>query len=185
MKTGRIIAAVVALILCFSLTGCSMFSAQTERLMTPPELTGDMYPISRAISRSIKGEYQLKYPSAGERRSAIILEDIDDDGVFEAFAFYSTQDDEMTNMHINAVRKGKNGYKSVAEQSVVAGNVERVDFCDLDGDGIEEILVGWEVYGSSEKKLCVYSLAEKSLTQWLSEKYTGFICCDLTESGDM
>lgn len=184
MKSGRVWILLMSLYLCFSLTGCGMFSVDIERLMSPPELSGDMYPISRALSASIKEDYQLKYPSSGERRSAIILEDIDDDGVFEAFAFYSTQDDEMTNMHINAIRKDKNGYVSVAEQSVVAGGVERVDFCDLDADGKKEILVGWEVYGSSEKQLCVYSLTNKALNQRLSEKYTGFTCCDLTLSGE-
>ncbi|MBO4692933.1 MAG: VCBS repeat-containing protein [Clostridia bacterium] len=183
MKIRRITAVFMAACLCVLLTGCKMFSVDTEQLMTPPELTGEMVPISRALSSSIKGEYQLKYPSSGERRSAIILEDIDGDGAVEAFAFYSTQDDETTNMHINAVCKGKSGYKSVAEQSIVAGNVEMVDFCDLDGDGIKEIIVGWEVYGASEKRLCVYSLDRKKLSRRLSEKYTGFACCDLTGSG--
>ncbi len=184
MKSSKIIALLTAVFFSFSLTGCNMFSVDTEKLMTPPELTGEMSPINRAIKKSIKGEYQLKYPSSGDRRSAIILEDIDLDGTFEAFAFYSTQDDEMTNMHINVVRKTESGYKSVAEQSVVAGGVERIDFCDLDADGVKEILVGWEVYGSSEKQLCVYSLNGKTISQRLSEKYTGFICCDLTGSGD-
>ncbi len=184
MKANRAVVFILSVWLCFSLTGCGMFSVDTERLMSPPELTGDMYPISQALSKSIKGDYQLKYPSSGERRSAIILEDIDDDGTFEAFAFYSTQDDEMTNMHINAIRKDNKGYTSVAEQSIVAGGVERVDFCDLDGDGKKEILVGWEVYGLSEKQLCVYSLTDKALDQRLLEKYTGFSCCDLTLSGE-
>ena len=180
MKPLRFVAVILAIMLSFSLTGCSIFTIDTEQLMTPPELTGDMYPIFRALNTSIKGEYQLKYPSLGDRRSAIILEDIDGDGNAEAFAFYSTSDDEMTNMHINAICPSGENYKSVADQSIVAGSVERVEFCDLDGDGLEEILVGWEVYGSSEKQLCVYSLKGETLSQRLAEKYTGFICCNLT-----
>ena len=174
---------VFAVLLC--LTGCDIFTVDTDTLMTPPELNGEMQPIARALSASIKGEYHLKYPSLGDIRSAIILEDVTGDGVFEAFAFYSTSDDEMTNMHINVICRTKEGYKSTADSSIVAGGVERVDFCDLDGDGIKEILVGWEIYGSSEKQLCVYSLNDNKLTQRLSEKYTGFICGDITgESGD-
>ena len=184
MHFKRIAAVFLAVFLAAFLCGCDLFTIDTEQLMTPPALTGDMYPISKALAKSVKGEYRLKYPSLGERRSAIILEDIDGDSIFEAFAFYSTSDDEMTNMHINAISKNGDTYASVDEQSIVAGAVERVDFCDLDGDGIKEILVGWEVYGSSEKQLCVYSLSNDTLSVRLSEKYTGFICCDLVGDGD-
>lgn len=181
MRPRKIAAVVLCVLICLTMTGCNMFTIDTEQLIAPPELSGDMQPIGEALSKSIKGEYRLKYPSLGERRSAIILEDINSDGVFEAFAFYSTSDDEMTNMHINAICRRGDEYVSVDEQSIVAGAVERVDFCDLDKDGIKEILVGWEVYGSSEKQLCVYSLMGDSFAVRLSEKYTGFTCCDLTD----
>ena len=184
MKRNKAIAVVLAFAICLLLCGCDMFTIDTEPLITPPELAGDMQPINEALKKSINGDFRLKYPSLGERRSAIILEDIDGNGGFEAFAFYSTSDDEMTNMHINAICKRGGEYVSVDEKSIVAGAVERVDFCDLDGDGAEEILVGWEVYGSSEKQLCVYSLTGDNLTVRLSEKYTGFICCDLVGDGD-
>lgn len=179
MRLKKAVAMMAAFCMFFCLSGCKMFTFDTDTLITPPELDGEMQPIARALSAGVKGEYHLKYPALGDRRSAIILEDITGDGTFEAFAFYSTFDDEMTNMHINAICRTDGGYKSVADSSIVAGGVERVDFCDLDGDGIKEILVGWEVYGSTEKQLCVYSLGDKKLTQRLSEKYTGFICCDL------
>lgn len=183
MKFKRIVLFLVALFTVLNLTGCSIFTIDTEQLITPPELTGDMYPIYKALTASIKEEYQLKYPSLGEHRSAIILEDINGDGRLEAFAFYSTSGDEMTNMHINAISRSGDTYKSIADQSIVAGGVEKVDFCDLDGDGTSEILVGWEVYGSSEKQLCVYSLSGETLSQRFTEKYTGFLCCDLTDDG--
>ena len=183
MKVYRITAAITAAIMLFCLCGCDAFTVDTDKLINPPELTGAMYPIGKALSDSVQGEYQLKYPQSGEYRSAIVLDDINGDGSPEAFAFYSTADDEMTNMHINAICKSGEEYKSVSEQSIVAGGIERVEFCDLDNDGTREILVGWEVYGSSEKQLCVYSLKDKKLTPILSEKYTGFLCCDLTGSG--
>lgn len=183
MKLKNAAALILATITVFMLSGCNTFSVDTDALMTPPELSGDMYPISKALSKSVKGEYQLKYPSLGDRRSAIILEDINRDGILEAFAFYSTADDEMTNMHMNIISYVGNGYKSIADMSIVAGGVERVDFCDLDDDENMEIVVGWEVYGSNEKQICVYSLDGSETSQMLSEKYTGFICCDLQGDG--
>ncbi|MBR4909702.1 MAG: hypothetical protein IKZ47_00060, partial [Clostridia bacterium] len=183
MKTGRALALFICAVMAFCLCGCDTFTVDTEKLISPPELTGSMYPIGKALSESVRGEYQLKYPQFGEYRSAIILKDIDGDKTPEAFAFYSTAGDEMTNMHINAIRQNGDEYKSVSEQTVVAGGVERVEFCDLDGDGISEIIVGWEVYGVSEKQLCVYSLNRDNMAVMLSEKYTGFLNCDLTGNG--
>ena len=183
MKPRGIIAAALSVALVLCLCGCDTFSINTEKLITPPKLTGSMYPIGEALANSVGGEYQLKYPQSGEYRSAIILNDVDGDGVDEAFAFYSTADDEMTNMHINAIRRNGEDYESVAEHSVIAGGIERVEFCDLDSDGTSEILVGWEVYGTSEKQLCVYSLKRKTLPVLLTEKYTGFLCCDLAGRG--
>ena len=183
MKKVRTAALVFAVCLCLTLSGCDLFTVETEMLMSPPELSGNMQPISKALSDSVKGEYQLKYPSSGEKRSAIVLEDVDGDGTAEAFAFYSTSNDEMTNMHINAICAKDDGYISVGEQSIVAGGVERVDFYDIDGDGAKEIIVGWEVYGLSEKQLCVYDLTGDTLAQRLSEKYTAYLCCDLSGNG--
>lgn len=184
MQTRKIFVAALVLLMAVCLSGCGTFNMDTDAMISPPELTGDMYPIAQALSKSIKGEYQLKYPSLGDRRSAIMLEDIDDDGVKEAFAFYSTAEDETTNMHINIICRSGKGYKSVADMAIVAGGVERVDFCDLDGDNKEEIIVGWEIYGSSEKQICVYSLEGGQAAQLLSEKYTGFICCSIASEGN-
>ena len=183
MKFKNTVLIILAAVTVFCLSGCNSFSMDTDALLTPPELSGEMAPISAALSRSVTGDYQLKYPSSGDRRSAIVLEDINGDGVFEAFAFYSTFDDEMTNMHINIIAFVGGEYTSVADFSIVAGGVEQIDFCDLDSDGTQEIFVGWEVYGSSEKQICVYSLDGGETAQLLSEKYTDFICCDLLEDG--
>lgn len=183
MNMRKILSFILMAVLVFTLSGCNSFSVDTDALISPPELTGDMHPIAEALQKSVKGNYSLKYPSTGDRRSAIILEDINGDGVSEAFAFYSTSDDEMTNMHMNIICLVDNKYVSVADMSIVAGGVEQVDFCDLQADGTKEILVGWEIYGSSEKQVCVYSLDGSETSQLLSEKYTGFVCCDLLGNG--
>lgn len=173
-----------AAFLCVMLCGCDMFTVDTDQLLSPPELTGDMYPIQQALNESAGSGYTLKYPSSGDRRSAVILEDINGDNTFEAFAFYSTVSEETSNMHINVIcRVSEDEWRSVAVQSIAAGGVDRVDFCDLDGDGIKEILVGWEIYGSSEKQLAVYSLSGDVLSQRMLQQYTHFLCCDLDENG--
>ncbi len=166
-------------LMLFFLCGCDIFTADTAELLSPPALTGDIFPIDEAIKKSVTTAYTLEYPSRGTYRSAIVQHDMDKDGILEAFAFYSTQDKETATMNINAVVNKQNEWKSVATQSISAGGVDRIDFCDLDRDGVDEILVGWEIYGTSELKLAVYSLGEKTLTQRMLEQYTHYSFCDL------
>ncbi len=175
-----------AILLClgmlFSLCGCDFFTADTAALLSPPALTGDMYPIDKAIKKSVGSDFTPEYPSRGNYRSAVIQHDINKDGILEAFAFYSTQSRETTTMNINAVVNRDGEWKSVAVQTITAGGVDRIDFCDLDNDGVDEILVGWEIYGTSELQLAVYSLGEKTLTQRMLEQYTHFSFCDLDKN---
>lgn len=178
----KILAISLGLAMCLYLCGCDFLTADTAELLSPPALSGDLKPIAEVINKSAPDGYTLKYPSRGIYRSAVIREDINADGVLEAFAFYSTTDGETITMHINAICKTDEGWKSVAEQKIVAGGVDKIEFCDLDADGVKEILVGWEVYGTSEMQLAVYSLGTASLTQRMLQKYTHFTTCDLDEN---
>ena len=177
---------ILCLILCFaavlSLSGCDFFTPDTAELLSPPTLTGDMLPINEAIEKSENGNFIFQYPSRGNYRSAVVQHDVDKDGVLEAFAFYSTTAKEGTYMNINVVANKNGKWKSVAKQNIAAGGVDRIDFCDLDGDRIAEILVGWEIYGTSELKLAVYSLGDNTLTQRMLEQYTHYVTCDLDKN---
>ena len=181
----RVLTALCAVLLAFALCGCDIFTADTAELLSPPELSGDISPIADAIAKSAGGQYTLKYPSNGNYRSAVVQNDIDGDGILEAFAFYSMKesDGDAANMYINVVVRRENEWASAATQKIVAGGVERIDFCDLDGDGVSEILVGWEIYGASEMQLAVYSFKNGELTQRTMQKYSRFVCCDLDEDG--
>lgn len=177
----KILSVIIIIILVLSLSGCDFYTADTAELLSPPALSGELSPIAEVLEKSVGDQYTLKYPSRGNYRSAVVTEDIDGDGSFEAIAFYSTADGETITMHINVIDKEQSGWKSVAEQKIVAGGVDRLEFCDLDNDGIKEILVGWEIYGTSEMQLAVYSVGKNSLTQRLLQKYTHFVTCNLDE----
>lgn len=182
MKFKRYIAIFMAICICGSFCGCDL-TDNTDELVSPPELTGEMAPIAKALYSVAGDNCDLKYPTAGDHRSAIVLEDINGDGIFEAFAFYSTSDDEMTTMHINAICQKDGAWVSVADQTIVANGVEKVDFCDLNDDGAKEILVGWDVNGTSEKQLSVFTFTKNTLAQKLLQAYTNFLCCDLDNNG--
>lgn len=183
MMLKRALAAGLLLLLCVSLCGCRFFTADTAELLSPPELTGDMAPIAEAIAKSADGDYTLKYPSKGNYRSAVIQNDINGDGLMEAFAFYCITEEGTSVMCLNVICSENGKWHSAAKQKIVAADVDRVEFCDLDGDGIAEILVGWEIYGASEMQMAVYSFKNGELERRMLERYTHFLCCDLDEDG--
>lgn len=181
----KILCFLSVLILLFSLCGCDIFTSEAEELLSPPSLTGDMLPISNAIQKSVGSDYTLEYPMRGDYRSAIIQHDLNNDGIFEAIAFYRTKqksedgNHEIVMMNMIAIVNRNGEWVSGGTQSLAAGGIDQIDFCDFDSDGIKEIMVGWAIYGTSELQLSVYSLGENTLTQRMAEQYTHFVPCDL------
>lgn len=177
----KVISAAIGFLMCITLCGCDFFATDTVELLSPPALSGDLNPIAQAITESVDGNYTFKYPSRGNYRSAVVREDINGDGLMEAFAFYSTAQNETVTMNLNYICYLDDSWESVAQQQLVAGGVDKIDFCDLDNDGIDELLVGWEIYGTSEMQLAVYSLTDNTLTQRMMKRYNHFTTCDLNE----
>lgn len=175
----KIALAVALLVLMLSLCGCDFFRTDMAELFAPPSLTGDFKYISKIIEKTAGAGYTLKYPVRGEHRSAVVQYDIDSDGKNEAFAFYSKTEGDVTTMTVQLVRVEKGEWVDGGTQSIIASGVDMVRFCDLDNNGTAEILVGWQVYGTSEMQLAVYGYNENTFVQRLLQKYTSFITCDL------
>jgi len=178
----KILLGIFIFMLMFCLCGCDLFTIDIAELLSPPALSDDLKQISKAIADSAEGDYKLQYPQSGEYRSAVVQKDIDGNGTNEAFAFYSITDGEVVTMNINVVSNNKEGWKSAGKQAIIASGVHRVDFCDLDEDGISEILVGWQIYGTSEMQLAVYSFKDDTLSQRMLTKYTHFVTCNLDDN---
>lgn len=161
-----------------TLSGCKLFSAQ-EDLLSPPRPQGELFEIEKALRSLSTGEITLKYPTAGEYRSAIVQYDITSNGVKDAVAFYSTEKENISLMHISVITKRDGEWVAVRDASVLASGVERVEFDDLDGDGKSEIIVGWSVYGTVDKEIGIYGFDGETLSPYAHEKYTHFLRTDL------
>ena len=172
----------LSFVMMFFICGCDFFTADIAELLVPPALSDDSKEILDAIKQSVDGTYTLKYPQSGEYHSAVVQKDVNQDGVYEAFGFYSVKNNDIETMSVNVVVKKGEKWEAVASQSIVASGVHRVDFCDLDNDGVSEILVGWQVYGTSEMQLAVYSFKDNNLNQRILKRYTHYITCNLDEN---
>ena len=179
MKVGKLLKVFAVLLCLLMLTSCTEFDNNAKSLLIAPRQE-ELHHIQKALEKSAGSDITLKYPTSGEYRSAFILKDIDNDGNEEAFAFYSKTVEETVTMNINAISQADDEWVSKGNSNVVAGGIERVVFCDLDGDGTEEIVVGWTVFGNVDKQLGVYSFDGESLKKRAGEKYSDFICGNLT-----
>lgn len=183
MKKRDILKAAVALLLCVFLTGCSEFGASVDELLTAPKLTGNIYEIQQALEKSVGKSIDLKYPQKGQNLSAFNLYDTDGDGVEEAVAFYCYKDNTDGTILMSYIDKVGEEWSVVGTATATASAVERVDFADLDGDHIYEIVVGWSIFTTVEKTAGIYTVSGNKLTQRMTEPYNAYMLCDLMKSG--
>lgn len=183
MVLKKFICLVLTAILMFLLSGCSLFDGSVDDMLIPPKLEGDMRPVQEALEDATGQDITLRYPETGEYRSAIILKDLNNDAEKEAIALYSVTADSTVTMHINVIASSDKEWQSKGDMSLVGNGIEKVSFADLDGDGSLEIIVGWLVFGTVDKKIGVYSYNGETLVQCALEQYTNFLCVDMTGDG--
>lgn len=172
----RIAAIICAVVMALSFTSCNSLDMNIDSLLSPPKQDGDIYPIQQALEAAVGKTITLKYPIAGEHRSAFLFEDIDADGVDEALALYSLNTDGTVSMHLNVIDYEAGEWISRSDVKVVGSGIEKIEFCDLNADNIPEIIVGWMIYGTVDKQVGVYTYDGKALNQRVLEKYSDFLC---------
>ena len=176
----RILISAIALILTVILSGCGMVSFNVSELMAPPKATGEKAKIQELIEKEAGEDYTLKYPQNGEYRSAITTMDFDGDKEEEAVAFYVPAGETQT-VHMLVMDQVDGKWKTVGNFQSKSSIVERLVFCDLDGDSKKEILVGWSTFNPLVSDLTVYLVNEKQSVEIASEtKYTDFLCGQFT-----
>lgn len=166
---------------CWLLGGCSALSFDVRSQLVPPTPTGDEQKIQEALQRYLTEEYgaaqaeqyKLKYPMEGAYRTAFIVEDIDADGTDEALVFY-TIDNDTEYIHLNYLRKLGSEWESMGDWESESTHVLEVRFGDMNGDGKQELLVGFELSSTRDSQLSLFELTKLSMTVLGSYLYTDF-----------
>ena len=181
---------VLLLFVLLSLTfcGCSPTIANIDDLMRPPKLSGENSGIQEAFELATAGKaIQMKTPTTGSHRSSYVLYDIDGDGEEEVITFYSDATDE-TAVYMHVLNFSDGRWQSVADVKGKGTEVYKIDFCDMNADGISEIVVCWSLFESRGGKiLTVYapSFEEESQTvrELVSEPFTQSVILDIDGDG--
>lgn len=175
-KTARSI--VVLFILVAMLSGCVNIG-NIDELYSLPQPQDEFLQLRDLIDEEKAAGNEYLAPTAGSRRQSIQLTDIDGDGREEALAFLRNKD----LVPKICIYKNNEGVYELASTITGEGTaIGRVEYADLDGDGLSEILVSWKT--STELMLVsAYSLKDWNTAVMLSENCADFLVGDIDGNG--
>lgn len=132
-----------------------------ESLMKPPMVEGENREIQIAFENFAGKQYKLITPLKGVHRSAYNFFDLNGDKDNEVIVFYSkSSENDIVRMNV-LDRKADGTWDSIADIETEYSDVQQVEFADLNGDKIKEIIVGWTVYQNEyAKTMNVYMLSK-------------------------
>ena len=145
---------ILAVLLTFS--GCNLFSDRSDSLLQCPRPGGELNKIQEALNESVSSNYTLKYAKSGEYRSAFVIKDFALDGVPQALVFYSVKKKKEDVLNMALAREVNKDWVILGSTAIGGTDIEKLDFGDLDGDGILEVIVACRVFtrnNCEEKKV--------------------------------
>ena len=165
-------ALIISVLLIIMATGFEF--ENLESLMKPPMVEGENRKIQLAFENFAGNQYHLVTPLKGEHRSAYNFFDLNGDAEDEVIVFYSKEsENDIVRMNV-LDRKADGTWVSIADIGTEYSDVQQVEFADLNGDKIKEIIVGWTVFQNEYAKTMDVYMLSKSKSNYVFERvYNG------------
>jgi hypothetical protein len=180
IKTAAI--GLAALLTMSMATGCAVISTDISELEVPPKLTEEQQAIESALESSVGSTFTLKYPLGGNYRSAFILRNLGKSSTSEALAFYSPASG-AEGPHIAILDKVDGSWKVTTDISNEGNEIDSIEFGDYNGDGNDEIAVGWRSFNSTDLTLVVYTKNKSSYSSVKLGTFTEMKTLDMDNDG--
>ncbi len=178
IKTAAVFLTVV--MTAIFLTSCAVVPTDITELETLPKLTAEQQAMEKALESSAGGKLTLKYPLEGDYRSAFVPRDFDHNGTEQALAFYSLQNGSGT--HIAILSKVDGKWKATGNISSDSSDINSISFGDFNGDGHDDIAVGWCSFNSTDISLAVYTETGTPFSK-ISSTFTEMKTLDMDNDG--
>lgn len=174
-KKYRFFAAIfVALLL---LSGCSI--SEIDELYSLPQPPREYLKLQELIDAEIASGCEYAAPTTGSFRQSVQLADLDKNGTNEALVFLRNKDLQPL---ICVYRKVSGAYELAAKITGEGSAVGRAEYADIDGDGLSEVLVSWEV-NSEMRLLKAYSIRNWTPSALFDESCLDFQTGDINSDG--
>lgn len=183
MKKARIFTVCALLAACCLLmSGCTGLQIGTvEELYCLPSLPSEHEELKANITALIEDGAEYAAPTSGSNIQPVQLVDLDGDGQEEALAFMRKPSEEKPlKIYIFSAENGKYRQTAVIEGSGSA--IFSVIYSDLDGDGCNELVVGWKT-ASEMQALSVYTQRGGQPEELLRNTYVKYALTDLDSNG--
>lgn len=185
IKKMRFALVSAALVFCSAfMTGCSL-GGSVDSLLSPPKLSEEQNAVYDALIRSVGKDIRLKYPRAGEYRSAFVFSDIDSEPDREAVVFYEKtgETEGGGNVRINIIDRRGGKWTSVYDHAGAGTGIDRILFSELGGSDRQCVIIGYTLL-SGERSVQVYSYENGLLTTEYSDSYSTMFTADLERDGN-
>ena len=163
------------------LSGCTVFDSSVEQLFTLPRMAPEYTGLSQQLDSLISQGYEYASPSGGRNIQSVQRVDLEDDGRQEALVFLRRSADEKP-LKIMVYRlDGDDSYSLLCTIESSGTAVDSVYYQDLNGDGRQELIVGWRI-SADVQTLAAYSI-EPEPVALMSCGYSRFSIQDLNGDG--
>ena len=186
----------IIMLICLSFASCEYNITSIEGLMRLPKLSGESSLLQQAFENSVEdiSGIKMKTPVSGQYRSSYLFFDLEKDGNNEALVFYSNPL-ESSYACVSVFKFTNDEWKNISNIKGKNEEIYEVNFADINGDDIFEILISWtgsvgtenisanDFGKSNERLLTTYSCDGVTTTLLKTESYTNLYLDDLDNNG--
>ena len=162
------------------LSGC-MFTTPETSLYRLPKLAGEYESLESQIDALLTDGAEYAAPTSGSNLQSVQMIDLDGDGSEEAVAFFRRASDKKP-MKIYIFKADGDSYERYAVIEGTSSQIYSVNYADLDGDGLKEILVGYKS-SSDVQGLAIYPLSPGTSESLLTTGYSRYANLDMNGDG--
>lgn len=173
-----------ALMLCALvcvLSGC-MFTTSEDSLYRLPRLAGEYESLEAQIEQLLAQGTEYAAPTSGSNLQSVQMVDLDGDGSEEAVAFFRVAEDEKPMKIYIFKANEEESYERYAVIEGTSASIYSINYTDLDGDGVRELLVGYRS-SSDVQGFAVYPLERGTPKALLVTGYSRYANLDMNGDG--
>lgn len=176
MKLKRF-AAFLSVLCMLPFTGCDSNLMSVDGAMQPPRLTEQQNAIYEALKAQVGSNIQLKYPQAGDYRSAFVIKNIDNEPTNEAIVFYQIglQANAGAQVRVNVLDQTPDGtWVSMCDIAGGGGDIDRVAFGSFGSGDAVNLVIGYRSGVKDRKAFTIYRYADGMLRAADTRDYRAF-----------